>query len=47
MNFEIYRTVVQILYISTLNGILLVLLSEDSNTGVYFFLTKQKYLELL
>lgn len=37
MNFEIYRTVVQILYILTLVGVSLILLSEDSNTGVFFF----------
>lgn len=35
MNFEIYATV-QILYILILTGILLILLSEDSNTGFFF-----------
>lgn len=37
MNFKIYKTVVQILYILTLTCILLILLSEDSYIGVYFF----------
>lgn len=37
MNFEIYKTVVQILYILTLTHISLILFSKDSNTGVYFF----------
>lgn len=34
---KIHRTVVETLYISTLTGVLLILLSEDSNIGVYFF----------
>lgn len=37
MNFEIYRIVVQILCILTLTDVLLILLSEDANIGVYFF----------
>lgn len=36
MNFEIYRTVVQTVYILTLADAV-VLLPEDSNTAVYFF----------
>lgn len=37
MNFKIYITVIQILYSSPLTGILLILLSEGSNTDVFFF----------